>query len=308
MIIKKGLIEMKVFRMLPRYFRDAIKSVFRNFSLSIASISCIIVTLILVSISMMLTTNVNKATKAIEDDVTIVSFVNNEATEEELKNLSKEVEKMSNVESVEIITKQSKKEELAKESEVYANIVSTWSDDSNPLHDELFVKVKDLSKIGKTAEKIENIDLIDSVKYGEGMVEKMVAIFEGIQNGMVIIVIGLIIVTAFLIANTIKLTIFSRKREIEIMRLVGASNITIKFPFVVEGFVLGLFGSIIPIVFTIYGYNSLYQYFNGQLFTPILKLMKPFPYVYNICGILLIIGVCVGMFGSYRAVRKYLKI
>ena len=308
MIIKKGLIEMKVFRMLPRYFRDAFKSVFRNFSLSIASISCIIVTLILVSISIMLTTNVNKATNAIEDDVTIVSFVNNEVNEEELKTLSDEVKNMDNVESVEIITKQSKKEELAEESEVYSNIVSTWSDDNNPLHDELFVKVKDISKIGDTAKAIQEMDEIDSVQYGEGMVEKMVTIFRGIQRGMVIIVVGLIVVTAFLIANTIKLTIFSRRREIEIMRLVGASNITIKFPFVVEGFVLGFIGSIIPILVTIYGYNSLYKYFDGQLFTPIFKLMKPFPYVYNVCVILLLIGVLVGMFGSYRAVRKYLKI
>lgn len=299
---------MKIFRMLPRYFRDAFKSVFRNFSLSIASISCIVVTLILVSISIMLTTNVNKATNAIEEDVTIVSFINNEINEDELKSLSDEVKKIDNVESVKIITKQMKKEELAKESDVYSNIVSTWSDDNNPLHDELFIKVKNLEKIGDTAKKIESLESIDSVKYGEGMVEKMVTIFRGIQKGMIIIVIGLIIVTAFLIANTIKLTIFSRKREIEIMRLVGASNITIKFPFVVEGFVLGFIGSIIPIIVTIYGYKSLYKYFDGQLFTPIFKLMKPFPYVYNICGILVLIGVLVGMFGSYRAVRKYLKI
>ncbi len=299
---------MKIFRMLPRYFRDAFKSVFRNFSLSIASISCIVVTLILVSASIMLTNNVEKATKSIEDDVTIVTFINNQTTEEELNSLSDQVKNINNVESVEIITKQSKKEELAKESDVYSNIVSTWSDDNNPLHDELFVKVKDIEKIGKTAKEIESMEKVDSVKYGEGMVEKMVTIFKGIQRGMIVIVIGLIIVTAFLIGNTIKLTIFSRRREIEIMRLVGASNITVKFPFVVEGFVLGLLGSIIPVAITIYGYNSLYKYFDGQLFTPILKMIKPYPYVYNICGILVLIGVLVGMFGSYRAVRKYLKI
>lgn len=299
---------MKIFRMLPRYIRDAFKSVFRNFSLSIASISCIIVTLILVSISIILTTNVNKATTAIEDDVTIVSFVNSEITNEQLDELAEQIKKMDNIDTVEIITKKQKKEELAKESEVYSNIVSTWSDDNNPLHNELFVKVKDIEKINETAKQINDMEEVEKVNYGEGMVEKMVTIFEGIQRGMLIIVIGLIVVTAFLIGNTIKLTIFSRKREIEIMRLVGASNITIKFPFVVEGFILGLIGSIIPIIITIYGYNSLYTYFDGQLFSPIFKLMKPFPYVYSICGILILIGVFVGMFGSYRAVRKYLKI
>ena len=140
------------------------------------------------------------------------------------------------------------------------------------------------------------------------MVEKLVVVFKGIQKTMIAIVIGLIIVTAFLIGNTIKLTIYSRKREIEIMRLVGASNTTVKFPFVVEGFVLGILGSIIPIGITIYGYGAFYKYFDGQLFSPLIKLVKPTPYVYTLSLILLALGAIVGMLGSARAVRKYLKI
>ena len=140
------------------------------------------------------------------------------------------------------------------------------------------------------------------------MVEKLVGVFKGVQSTMVVIVIGLIVVTAFLISNTIKLTIFSRKREIEIMRLVGASNITIKFPFVVEGFVLGVLGSLIPVGLTIYGYSMFYKYFDGQLFSPLIKLVSPTPYVYTLSLILIGIGAGVGMIGSARAVRKYLKI
>ena len=125
---------------------------------------------------------------------------------------------------------------------------------------------------------------------------------------MLIAMAALIFVTLFLITNTIKITIFSRKREIEIMRLVGASNFSIKQPFVIEGFCLGFIGSLIPISAVLYGYSALYKHFNGQLFSPFVKLVSAEPFIYYVSLILLVLGVIVGMFGSYRAVRKYLKI
>ena len=92
------------------------------------------------------------------------------------------------------------------------------------------------------------------------------------------------------------------------MRLVGASNFSIKQPFVIEGFCLGVLGSLIPIGVTLYGYSALYKHFNGQLFSPFITLVKAEPFIYYVSLILLGLGIIVGMFGSYRAVRKYLKI
>ena len=140
------------------------------------------------------------------------------------------------------------------------------------------------------------------------MVEQLVSVFDTVRKVTVAIVIALIIVTAFLIANTIKITIMSRKREIEIMRLVGASNINIKIPFIFEGLLLGVFGAIIPMALTVYGYTALYDHFGGQLFTNFIKLIEPEPFIYYASLGLLVIGMLVGMFGSARAVRKYLKI
>ena len=92
------------------------------------------------------------------------------------------------------------------------------------------------------------------------------------------------------------------------MRLVGASNIAIKLPFIFEGFILGIFGSIIPIIVSIYGYVYLYNETGGFIFTKILTLSQPFPFVFIVSGFLVIVGSLVGMIGSWRAVRKYLKI
>ena len=132
--------------------------------------------------------------------------------------------------------------------------------------------------------------------------------FDIIQKVTIVIVCALILVTAFLISNTIKLTIFSRKNEIEIMRLVGTSNFAIRQPFIIEGFILGVIGAIIPVIITVYGYILFYDHFDGYLFSHIIELIRPMNLVWFVSLILVIVGGIVGMFGSARAVRKYLKI
>ena len=180
--------------------------------------------------------------------------------------------------------------------------------DENPLQDTFVVKVTDVKHLSDTAEKFKTYDKVVNVKYGESLVNKLLRMFNIVRNGCVIAVIALILVTAFLVGNTIKITIFSRRQEIQIMRLVGTSNTVIKLPFLIEGFVLGVIGAIIPILLTIYGYSFLYDYSGGNLFTELVVLVKPSEIVYSSSLVLLIVGGIVGMFGSVRAVRKFLKV
>ena len=299
---------MKFFRMLRRSIRDAFKSVFRNFSLSLASISCITITLIIVAISIIVTFNVQNFTKEMEKDLTIVVFLDTDTTEEEVEEIRDKLESMSNVESLTYQSKASVKEEMSQENEIFNEVMSTWDDEDNPLKDTFQVKVKVVERISNTAKNIEKIDKVSSVKYGEGMVDNLIEAFEAAQNVSYGMVIALILVTVFLIINTIKLTIFSRKREISIMRLVGASNFTIKTPFIIEGMVLGLLGSIIPILIVCFGYIALYNHFDGYLYSRMITLIEPEPFIYMVSGIVLVIGIIVGMIGSASAVRKYLKV
>ena len=299
---------MKFFRMLRRSIRDAFKSVFRNFSLSLASISCITITLIIVAISIMVTFNVQSFTKEMEKDLTIVVFLDNDTTEEEVNAIRERLENMTNVESLTYQSKSSIKDEMSSESDVFEEVMSTWNEEDNPLKDTFQVKVTDVEKISDTAKKIERLDKVSTVRYGEGMVDNLISAFEAAQNISYGVVIALILVTVFLIINTIKLTIFSRKREISIMRLVGASNFTIKTPFIVEGMVLGLLGSIIPILIVCFGYVALYNHFDGYLYSKMISLIEPEPFIYMVSGIVVVIGIIVGMIGSASAVRKYLKV
>lgn len=299
---------MKGFRIFFRSIRDAFKSVFRNFSLSIASISCISITLIVVAVSLALSFNVKEFTSDIKSEVTIVVFLNRDTKEEGLKNFESELKKIDNIDSYVFKSKKETQEEMMEENEVFDKIMSSWEDGESPLKDSYLIKVKDLTKIKKTAASIKDIESVEYVDYGEKVSENLVSAFSFVEKVCIIIVLILIVVTVFLIMNTIKLTIYNRKREISIMRLVGASNFTIKTPFVIEGMIIGLIGSIVPIIVTIYGYITLYKNLNGQIFSKLFSLVVPMPFVIKISGIILILGIIVGMLGSARAVRKYLKI
>ncbi len=299
---------MKKIRIFFHSIEEAFKSVFRNASLSIASISCIAITLILVAVSVILSYNVNSFTSDIEKDVTIVAFLDKEVTQEQIDEIKTKITNLNNIASIKFESKQQLIDEMKEENADLENILNQYTEETNPLQDTYLVKVENIETIGKTAEEIENIEGVSIVKYGEGMVEDLVNVFDVVKNITYIVVIGLVLVTAFLISNTIKITIQTRKRQIEIMRLVGASNSFIKLPFFFEGLLLGALGSIIPIIACCYGYMYLYERFNGQLFTPIIKLVNPDLIIFNIIFFVIAIGVVVGALGSYRAVRRYLKI
>ena len=299
---------MKLFRLFGRSVRDAFKSVIRNFSLSLASISCITITLIIVAIAIMASLNINNFTDEIEKDLTIVVFLDRDADGNDIKDVKRELDKISNVEKITFISKDEVKEQMREESEVFAKVLDGYDEGESPLKDTYQVKVKEIEKIKVTADRIKKIDSVSVVRYGEGMVEKLVSAFTSIKNVTYGVVIALIVVTVFLIVNTIKLTISARKREIRIMSLVGASNFTIKTPFIIEGMILGVLGSIIPIIFTTYGYMAFYKHFDGYLFSKLIVLIKPEPFIYTTSLIVIIIGILVGMIGSASAVKKYLKI
>ena len=303
---KEVIKPVKAFRIFVRSIRDSFKSVFRNFSLSIASILCTTITLVLVAIAIIISANINHITKDLEEELTIVVYADADTTDERLEEMEKEI---NNISTVAEVTAKSK-EEWRIEMQGYSDTLNTTLDylEENPLLDSFIVTVENVDDLRPTALEIRDIENVESANYGEGMVEDIISVFDIVQTVTIVMVIALIVVTAFLISNTIKLTIFSRRSEIEIMRLVGSSNTSIKLPFVFEGFLLGVLGSIIPIIVMIYGYLIMYEQVSSSSSFSIIELVRPMPFVLITSLILLLIGSVVGMFGSARAVRKYLKI
>ena len=246
----------------------------------------------------------------IKEDVTVVTFFDNSLTKEQEEEIITKIKAIENVDvsSCEYTSKQDIKNKMESEKNEISKILSTWNDSENPLMDTYTLKVKDINDIKKTVNEIENIKGVESVSYGEGIVEQLVKAFDKVEKITLVVGLALILVTIFLIINTIKLTIFSRQKEISIMRLVGASNSRIKFPFIIEGVILGIIGSIIPVLTMTYGYQALYQSLKGQLFSPIIRLVHPMPFTIQISLLIVLVGMLVGMIGSARAVRRYIKI
>ena len=302
---------MKIFRIIGRSISGAAKSIARNFSLSMASITCTVITLILVSLGLLVSYNVNNITKDIEKELTIVVFMQKNITKEELKTTEEKLKKIDNVEKVTFTSKETIKNDMMSEYPSFSKMMDSWKENDNPFQDSYIIKVKDVRDINETVTTIKNLDKIDLVKYSESTIGELIKIFDAIKTGTIILVVGLILVTAFLINNTIKITIFSRRNEIDIMRLVGTSNTVIKLPFLFEGLFIGVLGSIIPILITIFGYNYAYDALSSlgtSNLLSVIKLVNPNAIVYKASLIILIIGAVVGMFGSVKAVRKYLTV
>ena len=296
---------MKAFRIIGRSIRDAFKSVFRNFSLSIASILCATITLLVVAISIVIAGNVDNATKGLEQELSIIVYLEKSATSDDATYLKSNIEKIAGVKEVIYKSKDEWKLEISESSDMSAVFESY---DENPLLDSFVITVNDVNKLNSITEEIKGMEKVKSANYGEDTVDTIITVFDVVKKAVVVIVIALIFVTAFLITNTIKLTIYSRRNEIEIMRLVGASNIAIKLPFVFEGFIIGVLGSLIPIFVTIYGYVIAYNKLGGHIITELIKLIEPYNFVFYVALITVGLGAIIGMLGSVRAVRKYLKI
>ena len=299
---------MKSFRMFIYNIKDACKSVFRNFSLSLASISCISITLVVVSLALLASFNVKAISKEVKSDVTMYVFLKLGVSDEDIKEFEAKAKEIDNINTDWVSkTPKERKEMLIKDPDIGKTIEELVDDENEVFHQSYEIKVKDIKKIDNTVKELQNMEVVHSVNYGETAVHQLVSTFDMIEKIAYGVVIILVIVTIFLIVNTIKLTIFSRKREISIMRVVGASNYTIKGPFVIEGFIIGVLGSIFPILITVFGYTAFYNNFKGGKIS-ILTLTNPTPLVIYVSISVLIIGILVGMIGSGHAVRKYLKI
>ncbi len=299
---------MKSFRVFIYNVRDAFRSVFRNFSLSLATISCISITLAVVALALLATFNVEKISKEVKEDVTMYVFLKLGTSKEDIKGFEEKLKKMDNINPEwKTMTPKERKEQLIKDPDIGKTIEELIDNPDEVFHQSYDIKVKDINKIDNTVKELKNMEIVYSVNYGETAIHQLVSTFDLIEKIAYGVVIVLVIVSILLIVNTIKLTIFSRRREISIMRVVGASNLKIKGPFIIEGFVIGLLGSLVPILATIFGYTAFYNNFSSGKIS-ILTLTNPTPLVIYVSIALAVLGVIVGMLGSGQAVRKYLKV
>ncbi|WP_299093567.1 permease-like cell division protein FtsX [uncultured Metabacillus sp.] len=292
---------------LARHFRESLKSLARNTWMTFASISAVTVTLILVGTFLVIMMNLNNVADNLENDVEIRVLIDVTANEDAQAKLKSEIQKIEEVDS---ITYSSKEQELDNLIESLGEEGESFElfEQNNPLNDVFIVKAADPQDTKVVADKIAKLENASKVKYGQEEVEKLFDVISISRNIGIALIIGLLFTAMFLISNTIKITIFARRREIEIMKLVGATNGFIRWPFFLEGLFLGVLGAVIPITLIISVYQSLYKWALPKLQGSFVEFLPFNPFVFQVSAILLLIGALIGVWGSLMSVRKFLKV
>ncbi|GED34259.1 permease-like cell division protein FtsX [Brevibacillus centrosporus] len=295
-------------RTLGRHVREGVKNLGRNGWMSFASISAVTITLFILGVFLVLAMNVNSFAQSVEKQVEIRVFLDVLATKENVTQVEQNIKTIDKVESVTFIPKDEGlkqfKESLGEKAYLFEGL-----EKDNPLPDTFVVKTKDPKDTSVVAAQIKKLQYVKNLNYGEGTVEKLFAWTGAIRNVGIAFIIGLGFTAMFLIANTIKLTIVARRREIEIMKLVGATNWFIRWPFFVEGLLMGVLGALIPTAMLTVGYYYLLDAIQSSFeAAQLFKLLPLFPLVYEVALALIAIGAFIGIWGSLVSVRRFLRV
>lgn len=297
-----------------RHLREGFRNVVRNGWMSFASVSAIAISLFILGVFVLLALNVNDIANQIESEVEIRVFLDVNVSGSQIVDLQNEIAANPDIKKVTFISKeqglQILRETLGKENQS----ILEGLDKENPLPDSFTVEVYEPRQVAVVADKIKSINdgkfpkPFVKVDYGYGTVETLFRVTKLVRNIGLVLVAGLALTAMFLISNTIKLTIMARRREISIMKLVGATNSFIRWPFFIEGAVLGLVGSVLPSFVLLYGYGQLVEASKMNLGLMLIRLIPLDQVFFTISELLVGIGVIIGIWGSTISVRKFLKV
>ena len=292
------------FKCLPRMIKMANRDLGRHFSLTFSSILSIGVALLIAMLMSVMALNVNQFTTNIESEFIVQISINPSLSQEEVDALENKIESMKNVQT---ITYSSKEAELNKLIQENGSVFSQYEGENNPLYDVFIVELKDNQGIDAFTKKMKKDQGVIDATYGGSAITTMAQMFSSMRYWGIAFILAMIVLAIFLIRNTIKMAIHVRKDEISIMRQVGAYSWYITFPFMFEGMVTGFLGALGPVILCLGGYAYLYHSMDGFFMSNMFVLLKPYPFTWIVSAILIAIGVLVGAFGSYLAVRKNLR-
>ncbi|MFC7321903.1 permease-like cell division protein FtsX [Halobacillus campisalis] len=295
------------FKTLGRHAREGTKSVWRNGWMTISAVGAVTTTLLLVGVFLALMLNLNEIAGNIEDDVEVKVLVELTADEQQVSELENN---LGDLPAVGELTYSSKEEELDELVDSLGDQGKAFElfEQSNPLNDAFIIKPDNPVDAVQIAEEAEAMDQVDEVDFGEEIVQRLFQFNEYARYIGLGLIVGLVFTAIFLISNTIKITIIARKKEIGIMKLVGATNAFIRWPFFVEGLILGVLGSIIPIAAVMSGYYYLYYNLQDRIQFDFIQLLPFNPFAFQLAGLILVIGAFIGVWGSVMSVRKFLKV
>ena len=287
---------------------QAKKNIFRNGIMSIASLFTISCCLVILGLFTIVTFNINSFTDQIKDQCEVQLYINKGTDDNRITQIGEEILTFSNVKEILFYPR----EELYKYAlnDVFKGkeeLIGEYTEEDNPFSDSYKITLKDISKTSQTVQDLQKLNDVSHIETRQDVANIVISISKAVKNISVIVMFILLIISIVIISNTVRLTVFNRRKEINIMKYIGATDRFIRIPFVIEGVLIGLFGAVVSFVLVSWGYLTILFKFSHSSF----DIVELVPYI-NLAPIVAIVfvifGCLIGIIGSAISMRKYLKV
>lgn len=289
------------------YIIDALKSLKRNATISLASAVTVTATMIILGVFIILMQNVNLGMSDVESKIQVQVFLKDDISSTDQENIEEKLNEISDVKNIEFEDKSKAldkfSDEVSKDDE---SLLDNYNASNNPLPNSYIVNLENAEASKQVVSSLENMNGIESIGNDKDFTDKIISISKSVKWIGIALSIIMVSVSVFLISNTIKLAIYSRRREIGIMKFVGATDWFIRWPFIIEGAVIGLVGTIGANTLLYYLYKTAFIKLNENLL--LVNLLPPSYITQNLQWQFLLVGILIGGLGSSWALLKFLKV
>ena len=292
-------------RTLKYFFKEALKSMKRNGLMTLASISTVALSLFMLGVFLCGVINLNNMASSLENQVQLSIYLKDGLTTEQIMSVGKQIKAIPNLKKLEFVNKEQAMKEFKERLGDQQQLVDALGG-VNPLPNSYVLTFDNPSDVKATAKLAKTFQGVESTHYGQDIVEELFRITQVIRIGGIVLIAFLAAATLFIISNTIRLTVFARRKEIAIMKYVGATNGFIRWPFLIEGMMLGLIGAIIAVLCVGEFYHFITMEVSESLaFFPLVPM---FPFFYDVALYILGGGIVVGAIGSTISLKQYMKV
>lgn len=293
------------FRTKEYFFMEALKSIRRNGLMSVASVSTVAVALLVLAMFLTMVLNINHMTEAIESQVQISVYLEDSASSDQIKDVQKKLAAISGVTHTNFIDKKQALEDFRKRLGEQQTLLDSLGE-TNPMPNSFDVQVDKPENLKIVAAHINTLEHVESTRFGQETIEPLFKFTYIVRVAGIVLIVFLTLATLFIISNTIRLTVFARRKEVSIMKYVGATDSFIRWPFVIEGMLLGLMGAIVSCIFINIIYSLTVTQIHASLaFLPILPKQ---PLLTIISLVTVMLGMLIGAAGSFISLKKFLQV
>lgn len=287
------------------FIKDAVVSLKRNSLMSFASISTVALSLLILGMFLVMVLNLNNMASNLESQVQISVFLQDNQSDLEMREVGTRISKLPGVVQVTFVTKDEAMNRFKERLGDQKSLLNALGE-GNPLPNAFEVKVDQAERVKPVAQAIGQLKGVEHAKFGQDVVEQLFTLTKMIRIFGLVLIIFLALAALFIISNTIRLTVFARRREIGIMKYVGATDWFIRWPFLLEGMILGCGGALVAVLLLNQTYGALINQVHESL--AFLPLIPKYPFITNLSVVLLLLGAGIGALGSTISLRRFMDV